>query len=143
MSTTREQVLSALFARLDSALNAKVVRNEVLPERVPENGLVILRDGDPGEPEAILSPLRWSYQHRIDLDVVVQRPTPPERDAAFDALIAAIGASVAADRSLDGLVERLDALAPVPTELAIEGALGLKAATLSILASYLTSDPLS
>jgi hypothetical protein len=143
MTTTREQVLGALFDRLSSELEAKVLRNEVLPERAPESGLVILRDGDPGEPEAILSPLRWSYQHRIDLDVIVQQPTPGERDVAFDALIAAIGAAVAADRSLGGLVERLEALAPVPTELAIEGASGLKAATLGIVASYLTSDPLS
>jgi hypothetical protein len=143
MTTTREQVLGALFERLSSVLEAKVLRNETLPERVPEDGLVILRDGDPGEPEAILSPLRWSYQHRIDLDVAVQGPTPAERDAAFDALITAIGAAVAADRSLGGLVERLDALAPIPTELAIEGAAGLKAATLGITANYIASDPLS
>lgn len=143
MTTIREQVLNALFARLDAALDAKVLRNEPLPERVPENGLVILRDGDPGEPEAILSPLRFAYQHRIDLDVIVQRPAPAERDATFDALIAAIGGAIAAHRSLGGLVERIDALAPVSAELAIEGASGLKAATLGIVASYLTSDPLS
>ena len=47
--TLRETILTALHARL-SALPAAVRRNEVLPEKVPAAGLVILPDRDPGEP---------------------------------------------------------------------------------------------
>jgi hypothetical protein len=43
----RETILAALHARL-SALPATVLRGEVLPERVPTVGLLILRDGEPG-----------------------------------------------------------------------------------------------
>ena len=56
MPSKREQVLAALFARLDAELSATVRRNEALPERVPAEGLVILRDGDPGEPDVTLNP---------------------------------------------------------------------------------------
>ena len=48
MASKREQVLGALHVRLEVSLSATVRRNEVLPERMPAEGLVILRDGDPG-----------------------------------------------------------------------------------------------
>lgn len=71
MPTTRETVLAALHARLQP-LAALTLRDEVLPERIPAAGLIILRDGQPGEPEVTLSPLRYHYQHRAELEIVVQ-----------------------------------------------------------------------
>lgn len=56
MPSLREAILTAQHARL-SALPATALRGEVLPERVPPKGLLILRDGDPGESEVTLSPL--------------------------------------------------------------------------------------
>ena len=88
MPTSRETILAALHARL-SALPATTLRGEVLPERVPAEGLLILRDGEPGEPDVMLSPLRYHYQHRAEIEAVVQGAT---RDAAFDTLCASIGA---------------------------------------------------
>lgn len=44
MPTTRELVLVALYARLQP-LAAFTLRDEVLPERIPAAGLIILRDG--------------------------------------------------------------------------------------------------
>jgi len=46
MPTPRETILTALHARL-SALPATALRGDVLPERVPAAGLLILRDGEP------------------------------------------------------------------------------------------------
>ncbi|HOB21799.1 MAG TPA: acyl-CoA transferase, partial [Bacillota bacterium] len=66
---TRETVLTALQALLQP-LAALVLRDDVLPERIPTAGLIILRDGQPGEPEVTLSPLRYHYQHRAELEVV-------------------------------------------------------------------------
>ena len=42
----REQVLNALFARLSALPDVEVKRNAVLPVKIPDNGLVVLRDGD-------------------------------------------------------------------------------------------------
>jgi hypothetical protein len=74
MPTPRETILAALHARL-SALPATVRRNEVLPEKVPEAGLVILRDGDPGEPDITLNPRPAFYNHRVELELFVTQPT--------------------------------------------------------------------
>ena len=74
MPTPRETILAALHARL-SALPATALRGDVLPERVPTAGLLILRDGEPGEPEVTLSPLRYHYQHRAEIEAVVQGAT--------------------------------------------------------------------
>ena len=85
-----------------SALPATALRGEVLPERVPTEGLLILRDGEPGEPEVTLSPLRYHYQHRAEIEAVVQGAA---RDTDFDTLTASIGAALAADRTLGGLCD--------------------------------------
>ena len=119
---------------------APVLRGEVLPERVPAVGLLILRDGDPGEVAVTLSPLRYHYQHRTEVEAVVQASTG--RDAAFDALTAGVGAALAADRTLGGLCDWAEAEAPRPIDLAIEGTATLKAAVIPIVLHYACADPL-
>ena len=100
MPRKREAILAALHARLQT-LAASVLRGDVLPERIPATGLIILRDGKPDEPEVKLSPLTYFYEHRAELEVVIQAGNG--RDALFDALTADIGAVLAADRTLGGL----------------------------------------
>ena len=139
MPTLRETVLSALHARLQS-LAAPVLRGEMLPERIPPSGLIILRDGKPGEPEVTLSPLTYFYEHRAELEVVIQAGAG--RDALFDALTASIGAVLAADRSLGGLCDWVEAEAPEPVDLPIEGAAALKAAVIIVVLHYASPDPL-
>ena len=139
MPTLRETILTALHVRL-STLPATVLRGEVLPERVPAAGLLILRDGDPGEPEVTLSPLRYHYQHRAEIEAVVQGAA---RDTAFDTLCASIGAALVADRTLGGLCDWVEAEAPQPVDLPVEGAAGLKAAVITIVLHYTTTDPLT
>jgi hypothetical protein len=139
MPTFRETILAALLARL-SALPASVLRGEVLPERVPAEGLLILRDGEPGDPEVTLSPLAYHYQHRAEIEAVVQGG---DRDGAFDSLIASVGAAVAADRTLGGLCDWVEAEAPRPVDLAAEGAASLKAAVIPVILHYTTADPVA
>ena len=67
----REDVLNALVKRLKE-LPVNVVRNEELPQIIPENGMVFVRDGDMGNPEVLLSPTLYLYQHAVDVEVVVQ-----------------------------------------------------------------------
>jgi len=140
MPTTRETVLAALHARLQT-IAAPSLRGEVLPERIPATGLIILRDGNPGEPDVTLSPLTYFYQHRAELEVVIQAGSG--RDALFDALAGSIGAALAVDRTLGGLCDWVEAEAPEPVDLPIEGAAALKAAVIIVVLHYSTADPLS
>ena len=140
MPTTRETVLAALQARLQP-LAALTLRDAVLPERVPTAGLIILRDGQPGEPEVTLSPLRYHYQHRAELEVVVQAGTG--RASAFDDLITAIGAAIEADPTLGGLCDWVEPEAPASVDLPIDGAAALKAAIITVVLHYTTTGPLA
>jgi len=140
MPTTRETILAALFARL-LPLAALILRDEVLPERIPAAGLIILRDGQPGEPEVTLSPLRYHYQHRAELEVVVQAPNG--RATAFDSLIAAIGTALNADSTLGGLCDWVEPEAPASVDLPVEGAAALKAAVITVVLHYTTTGPLA
>lgn len=139
MPSKRETILAALHARLQT-LATPALRGDVLPERIPATGLIILRDGKPGEPEVTLSPLVYSYEHRAELEVVIQAGTG--RDALFDALAADIGAALALDRTLGGLCDWAEAEAPEPVDLPIEGAAALKAAVIIVVLHYATPDPL-
>ena len=139
----REDVLSALHAILAGALSAKVRRNEVLPERVPAEGLVILRDGEPGEPDVTLNPRTEFYAHRVEFEVYVPSRPAGGGEAALDALLGAIGMALRIDPSLGGLAENLTPSAPETGALAIEGAAPVLTARLTVTVEYLVSDPLT
>lgn len=138
--TRRETALRALFAGLQS-LDATVLRGEVLPERVPREGLLILRDGDPGEPVVTLSPLAYHYEHRAEIEIVVQDGS--DRSGAFDDLVAALGIILAADRTLGGLCDWIEPAAPEPVDLPLEGGVAFRAAVIPVVLHYCTVDPLT
>ncbi|WP_428544065.1 acyl-CoA transferase [Profundibacter sp.] len=142
MPTPRETILQALLAALQTMPAATVLREEVLPERLPAGGLVILRDGDPGTPEVTLSPLQYHYEHRAEVEVIVQGKTPAARATIFDTLLQSIGTALAADRTLGGLCDWVEAQAPQPVDMPVEGAAALKAAIIPVILTYTTADPL-
>jgi hypothetical protein len=139
--SARESILTALADLLSTIPHVPVLRGEVLPERIPPAGLMILRDGSPGEPGVTLSPLTYHFQHRSELEVIVQSAT--DRDAVFDALLAQIGAVIAADRTLRGLCDWVEPEAAEPVDLPVEGAASLKAGIVPIILHYATSDALA
>ena len=139
----REDILAALVSILDTALAANVRRNEVLPEKVPAAGLVILRDGDPGEPDVTLNPRTEFYAHRVEFEIYVPSDPAGGGEAALDALLGLIGMALRIDPSLGGLAENLTPSAPETGALAIEGAAPVLTARLVVTAEYLVSDPLT
>ena len=140
MPTTRETILTALADLLRTIPHVPVLRGEVLPERIPPAGLIILRDGTPGEPGVTLSPLTYHFQHRAELEMIVQSAT--DRDALFDALVAQIGAVIAADRTLRGLCDWVEPEAAEPVDLPVEGAASLKAGIIPVILHSATTDAL-
>ena len=139
----REQILAAVLLCLQSGFAATVRRNEALPERVPDEGFVILRDGDAGEPDITLNPRTAFYSHRVELELFVTQPTAGGGEALLDALVADVHAALAPDPSLGGLAENLVVTAPETGVLAIEGAAPILTARLTVIVDYLVSDPLA
>lgn len=142
--STSEAILMALLAALEAArpAGARVERNATLPDRIPAAGLLILRDGDPGDPEVLLSPTCYIYQHVAEVDLLVE-DRAPARDATFDTLKQSIASALAADRTLGGRCDWIEALAPAPLELPLEGADAIKGATVGVVLHYQTDDPLT
>ena len=139
-----EQVLEAIKALLETVPDAMVERNGVLPEKVPAGGLIILRDGDPGEPEQALGGFGSTYyQHAVEVEVYVEQGDAAARDAAFDGLLQQIGTALDADPTLGGLAFGLTYGRPEASIEAVPGAPAIKSATLTVTVDYETSAPLS
>jgi hypothetical protein len=139
-----EQVLQGIKASLETVPGATIDRNSGLPEKVPAGGLIILRDGDPGEPEQALGGFESAYyQHEVEVEVNVEEGDAAARDAAFDALLQQIGVALEADPTLGGLAFGLTYGRPEPAIEAIAGAPAIKSATLTVTIDYATDTPLS
>lgn len=144
MTSKREQALAGLFLCLkDNVTGLSVLRNEPLPTKVPADGLIILRDGNPGEPEVTLSPTRYHYQHRAEIEALVQHGDPAQRDTALDTLLETVAQALDGQTSLGGLVDYLHIETPDFLSETVEGAPTIKAAVVPIILEYSTSNPLN
>ena len=139
-----EQVLDALKALLETVPDAVVERNSVLPEKIPPGGLIILRDGDPGEPGQALGGFGSTYyQHAVEIEVYLEEGDAAARDAAFDALLQGVGTALETDPTLDGLVFGMTYGRPEPNIEAVAGAPAIKTATLTVTVDYESDAPLA
>ncbi|WP_039758462.1 hypothetical protein [Bartonella queenslandensis] len=143
MTSKRERALQGLFVCLQQGLSdIRVLRNEVLSTAIPKTGLVILRDGDPGEPDILLSPPRYIYKHRAEIEVFVQKASTAQRDDAFDQLLMQIGVALNSAGTLSGVIDILSLGSPEVLTEPIEGGATIKAATLPVTMEYVTESPL-
>jgi hypothetical protein len=143
MSSVRETALQALLAVLQTVPTITVKRNEVLPVKIPDNGLIILFDGEVTVAETLLSPLRYLIQHRAEVQVAVQKPAASARDAALDAILTSIAAAIVGNPRLNSTVDVAMLEAPQVTDEPVEGAAGLKIATVPVLLEYIANTPIS
>lgn len=144
MASKREQILAALYTQLHTLQSAtlNVYRNQDKPEKV-SGGMIIMRDGVSEEPDVLLSPLTYIFQHLVHVEVLVQAPDNASRDSALDNLLSSIGNLVTGNRSLGGLAEWSECNAPAFTQEPIEGAPTVKMAEISIMVRFVTNDPLN
>jgi len=143
MPSTRETILARLYAALQAEFDlslTKLERNSVLPTKIPDGGLIILRDGEPGQPEHSFSPLRYHYEHRAEVEVFVQPKS--DLETLFDDLCRKVGAAVVADRTLGGLCDWCGAEAPAPDDTPVDGAPTYRAAVIGVVLHYAVPDPL-
>lgn len=144
MPSKRETILQALDARLKAAMRPLRVdysRNTAVPTRIAARGKVILRDGEPGEPEVTLSPPIWAYQHRAELEVFFQGGDNT-RDLPLDDILVKVGQTLAADRTLGGLCDWCEPEAAQPSDIPVQAGLPFSAVTVGVWLHYQTTDPL-
>ena len=140
----RENAIGALFAVLGQlSLGATVRRNAALPERVSDQAMAILRDGEMGEPEVTLSPLTYHWQHHVAIELFVADPDAAVRDARMDGLLMELATLIEADRTLGGVIEYAEIGPPKFDELGPDGTSGIKACLLPVVLHYSSSGPLN
>lgn len=137
----RLEVLRALVLLAKKAMPAADVYgledDADAPMRVGPGGQVVIRSGNPGEPETDLSPLRYHYDHRIPVEIIA----PSE--AMADAMMVAFGEAIEADRQLGGLCSWIEPIAPETEDVVVDAAAPQRGADLAVIASYTTTNPLT
>lgn len=145
--STRLDVLKALKTLIGVAVAPAEVLgldgDEAPPARVSQNGRVIVRTGDPGEPEVDLSPLAYNWAHRIPVEVVALSGVGITPEEALDAMLVKIGSAIEGDRTLGGLCDWVEAAAPATEDISNDGVTPPRGADLVITATYVTTSPLN
>jgi len=133
-----EQILQALQQFLSTV--TKTVRNEALPETLPQSGLIIIRDGNPGVADKPLGGVGGCYySHEIELEVYLQRADDVARDKDFDQLLQKIDETLNKKSTLGGLIAGMDYNRPSSDIEAIEGATAIKNASITLTVDYTTT----
>jgi len=136
-----EQVLDAINVLLNTVPDAKVERNTAVPEKITTGGLIVLRDGDPGEPETALGGFGGVYySHDIDVELYIEDGEATTRDAAFDTLVQSIGTALENDPLLSGLVFGMSYGRPEIATETVTGAAAIKTGTIIVTVEYETTS---
>lgn len=145
MPSIREQILSAFFAELKTLESSqiKLVRNPDKLMKIPEKGAIIsMEDGESGEPETLLSPLTYIYEHGARIEIMVSKAYSDAQNTTLDDLLMIIGNLIDNNRTLSGLAEWVEAEAPEFLQDAIEGAPAMRAASVNVRMRFATPSPL-
>lgn len=115
---------------------------DAAPDRIGPLGRVIVRAGDPGDPEIDLSPITYNYDHTFELEIAAYQSSSRTAAQAVDDMLGAVATAIQANRTLGGLVDWLDAASPLTDDDYSEGAPVARRADATIVATYSTTRPL-
>ena len=122
---------------------AKIERNSAVPEKIPAGRMIVLRDGDPGEPDTALGGFGGVYySHDVEIEIYVEEGDAMARDAAFDTLVQAVGTVLETDPTLGGLAFGMTYGRPEIDTEAVAGAPAIKTGTITVTVEYETASPL-
>jgi len=144
MTSTTETILQALATLVDSAVSTKFERNASVPEKIPAEGLVVLRDGNPGLPDEALGGFDNAYyEHEVEIEIYVADGAQNTRDGLFDDIVTAIGAALESDPDLGGLIFGMSYARPDVAVEIVPGSHAIKSGVLTLTLDYETPTPLS
>tara|TARA_Y100001001_G_C7955605_1_gene290621 strand:- start:428 stop:862 length:435 start_codon:yes stop_codon:yes gene_type:complete len=144
MTSTTETILQAFATLVDNAVSAKFERNASVPEKIPAEGLVVLRDGNPGLPDEALGGFDNAYyEHEVEIEIYVADGAQNTRDGLFDDIVTAIGAALESDPDLGGLIFGMSYARPDVAVEIVPGSHAIKSGVLTLTLDYETPTPLS
>jgi hypothetical protein len=140
MPSKSEQILQVIKAVLETIPDIQVERNSAVSTKIPTVGLIIIRDGDPGDPDLAIGGVGGAYySHQVEIEIYVQNADSTARDLAFDSLLVSVGEVLSANSTLGGLSFGLTLGKPSSEVEAIEGAPAIKIGILEPVVEYETN----
>lgn len=122
---------------MQSIEGVEVQRNTAVPVAIPETGLLILRDGEFGEPESSLGGFAdYYFSHKAELEVYVQEAEQVLRDTQTDEILHKVYAALTDNATLGGLVLGMEITRDTARLEPIEGAEAIKFISLNITLEY-------
>lgn len=144
--TRRLDVIAAVAALVQATFPTAEVLcldNEAeMPNRIGDSGMVIVREGEPGDPQIDLSPPTYNYDHLIPVQVIARGDGVLSAKQVVDQLVGLLSPVIAANRTLGGLVDYLEGTAPATGAIYSKGVEIGHGAEIPLTASYSTPDPL-
>ena len=146
--SSHELALSGLKILAEGALPyAEVTRNQAKPSRVCPGGNIDIRNGEAVLIDTEMSPLRYTYERRVPVNVLAYESSALSREQVVDKMLEAIGDAVAANRRLningEDRCEWLDLEAPDLDDLDATGAETIGGATFHFIVTYTAKTPLN
>ncbi len=144
MTSKPESVLQSLATLIDAGTTAAFERNASVPEKIPPEGLVILRDGNPGVADETLGgydPVY--YDHEAEIEIYVADGAQSSRDTLFDTIVKDIGIALRNDPDLSGAIFGMTYSRPDVTVEIIPGSHAVKSGAIPLLLEYEAASPLS
>lgn len=137
MPSNGEIALAALFAALPTPSGGAKWRNRAAPAELPAGGMLILRDGDRGEPiDEMINPPSAVYRHEARLEIHAAGIDDAVRTAKIDDLAQAVRAALAADRTLGGTVDWAELRRGAPRDETETGASPVRIEDASAILEY-------
>lgn len=121
MTTTREQILAAIYDLLPATGTVIKSRNLVDADEAGQDAIVTLYDGECNVAETILSPVQYYMEMRPSITVLVQSSKEAYRRSLLDGLLASIQTALLADRTLGGLCDWMELQPPDLSDDAVNG----------------------
>lgn len=149
MPTKHERIAEAVRAAIAARVLADVGPEVSVVRSAPEEhqielarrGVINIAEQDTVETDRVFGVTRRYFRAVLTAEVIVQGLTPAERDARLDAIYTAIGAAMAADRTLGGIADYVDVSGPgAPVNALWQGASNIKAGSIEIAVDYSTGE---
>lgn len=145
--SARQQILDAIKALVEASLPGVAVigldEEAAFPQRIPDGGLLIIREGRPELQATDLSPLIYHYRFAVPIEAASHATATLSAAAALDAMLGIVGAAVEADRTLGGLCDWIEPGAPSVDDIAVVGAKPAKGADFELIVEFGTENPLN
>ena len=135
-------IINILYKKLDKLNGVQTRKNVVIPQKIPPEGMIILRSGKCDIIETILSPVSYVLELRSELEILVQDVNDDKRYNQMLKIVKKVSDCLKDDFSLGGTVDYLHTEPPEYSDENIDGAPPIRIASIPIIIEFVSNNPL-